>query len=256
MKTKLPLLFLRTSQGVRIGARNVLFFALVFSLPGMAAAQSVVIEGGPDTIQISDRDGKPEPVTPEATPPERTGPPLVRPPIRPVNAIPAPTANRAVGPAGTVAPQAVTPEAGAPPRTLAVGEAKRLAELKRELGILDTGTSAALSLDVENVFQEGTTTVDRIAEEKLALIAEYIQLALAREIQLTYHFAPNLHDKDLAWSRSVAMVKWMTEKGGMTESSFTILNPEVVTEPAPTAVPDDGARAAMQNRIEFTILFR
>ncbi|NLT69684.1 MAG: hypothetical protein GXX91_03190 [Verrucomicrobiaceae bacterium] len=257
MKTKPLLLFLPSSHGVRTGARIVLFFALVFSLPGMAAAQSVVIEGGPDTIQISDRDGKPEPVTPgETAPPQQTGPPLVRPPIRPVDAIPAPTANRVVGPAGIPKTPATARDVVEPPRTLAVGEAKRLAELKRELGILDTGTSAALSLDVGNVFRAGTTTVDRIAEEKLTLIAEYIQLALAREIQLTYHFAPNLHDKDLAWSRSVAMVKWMTEKGGMAESSFTILNPEVVTEPAPTAVPDDGERAAMQNRIEFTILFR
>ena len=253
MKTKLPLIFIRSPQSVRI----VLFSALMLFPLGKATAQSVVIEGGPDTIQISNRDGKPEPITPGAASREsQANRPVVKPSIRPVNAVPAPSPTRAMGPAGPAATPPITPEAGAPPRTLAVGEAKRIAELKRELGIFDTGTSAALSLNIENVFMPGAATIDVIAEPKLSLIAEYIQLALAREIQLTYHYAPNLHDKDQAWARSVAMVKWMTEKGGMAESSFTILNPEVVTEAAPTAVPDDGELAAMQNRIEFTVLFR
>jgi len=52
------------------------------------------------------------------------------------------------------------------------------------------------------------------------------------------------------------MIKWMTEKGGLAESSFTIQNPSVVTEAAPTTVPDDGNLTALQNRIEFNVLFR
>lgn len=253
MKTKLLLLLTRSAHV----AGTALCFVLAFSLLEIATAQQVVIEGGPDTIQISDRDGASEPISPGPAKPEvGVNSPALNPSIPPVNSIPAPIRARAQGPAGPAVVPPPTLDAGEPPRTLAVGEAKRIAELKRELGILDTGTSAALSLNVENVFTEGSAAVDMVAEERLSLIAEYIQLALAREIQLTYHFAPNLHDKDLAWARSVAMVKWMTERGGMAESSFTILNPEPVTEPTPTAVPDDGELAVMQNRIEFTVLFR
>jgi hypothetical protein len=191
------------------------FSVLILNSHQSVNGQGIVIEGGPDTVRISDRDGKPEPLIP--------GPSIVP---------------------------------AASPRSLAAGEAKRIGELKRELGIFDTGTSAALSLNMENVFSDGAATVDAIAENKLSLIAEYMQLTLAREIRLTYHFAPNLHDKDLAWARSVAMIKWMTENGGMAESTFTIQNPEVVKEAAPTSVPENGNLTAMQNRIEFNILFR
>lgn len=241
---------------------HFLFPVLMFFPLNSATAQSVVIEGGPDTVQISDRDGKPEPITPqratgpnavtrdEQTIPEGLLPPEVPAGARPPGPRPAP--GRMVGPAG-ISPAR---EPAAAPQTLAAGEAKRLAELKRELGILDTGTSAALTLDMQNVFVAGAATIDAIAVEKLTLIAEYFQLALAKEIRLTYHFAPNLHDEDLAWARSVAMIKWMTENGGLAESGFTIRNPEKVRVPTPTTVPDDGNLTAMQNRLEFNVIFR
>jgi hypothetical protein len=235
---------------------------VALSTPGGALAQSVVIEGGPDTVQISDRDGKPEPINPargtgpnavtadEQTVPEGLLPAGTPPTDRPLSPRPAPGA--VMGPAGV----AVVPAPAAPPRTLAVSEAKRIAELRRELNIHDTGTNAALSLDMENVFVAGAATIDPLADDRLALIAEYLVLALAGEINLTYHFAPNLHDRDLAWARSVAMIKWMTEKGGLAESSFTIRNPEKVTRPAPAATTADADLATMRNRLEFDVIFR
>lgn len=244
MKTKLPL-----------------YLFLLFFPSADVDAQSVVIEGGPDTVQISDRDGKPEPINPQrvtgpnaVTRDEMPVPNVVVPPgtsaaNRPLAPRPAP--GQVTGPVGVAVPPPPSP-----PRTLAAGEAKRLAELKRELGIMDTGTSAALTLDTQNVFVDGAATVDAIAVEKLTLIAEYLQLALAKEIHLTYHFAPNLHDEDLAWARSVAMVKWMSEKGGLVESTFTITNPEKVTEAIPTPVPADGDLTAMRNHLEFNVTFR
>jgi len=247
---------------------SLVFFpaVLMFFPLGLANAQSVVIEGGPDSVQISDRDGKPEAITPQrATGPNAVtrdgqniprGPEQPRIPAANRPLTPAPATGRVMGPAGPAGTPVTIPELAAPPRSLAAGEAMRISELKRELGILDTGTNAAFSLNTENVFSKGAATVDPIAEGKLSLIAEYMQLALAREIRLTYHFSPSLHDKDLAWARSVAMIKWMTEKGGLAESSFTIQNPSVVTEAAPTTVPDDGNLTALQNRIEFNVLFR
>lgn len=246
MKKKLPLLF---------------SFVALFPF-GTVIGQRVVIEGGPDTVQISDRDGKPEPITParvtgpnavtanEQTIPDGLLPTGTPPTDRPLSPRPAPGA--VMGPAGV----AVVPATATPPRTLAVSEAKRIGELKRELNIHDTGTSAALSLDMENVFVAGAATIDPIAADRLALIAEYLVLALAQEINLTYHFAPNLHDKDLAWARSVAMIKWMTERGGLAESTFTIRNPEVVTAPAPAATTEDADLATMQNRLDFDVIFR
>lgn len=244
MKTKLPL-----------------YLSLMLISLGTVDAQSVVIEGGPDTIQISDRDGRPEPINPQrvtgpnaVTRDEQPVPNVVLPPGTPATSrplAPRPAPGQITGPVGVAVP---APPAA--PRTLAVGEARRIAELKRELGIMDTGTSAALTLDTQNVFVDGAATVDAIAVEKLTLIAEYLQLALAKEIHLTYHFATNLHDEDLAWARSVAMVKWMSEKGGLAESTFTITNPEKVTEAIPTPVPADGDLTAMRNHLEFNVTFR
>lgn len=229
---------------------------------GFATAQNVVIEGGPDTVQISDCDGKPEPITSQRTPgpdaairEEQSLPGGLLPPEVPAGAPPVglrPAHGRVVGPAGIAA---VRESAGAP-QTLAVGEAKRIAELKRELGILDTGRRAALTLDMQNVFVAGAATIDAISVGQLKLIAEYLQITLAKEIRLTYHFAPNLHDEDLAWARAVAMVKWMTGDGGLAESSFTILNPEKVTEPTPAGGGGNGSLAAMRNRLEFSVTFR
>lgn len=42
----------------------------------------------------------------------------------------------------------------------------------------------------------------------------------------------------------------------LVESSFTILDPEEVTEPALSSGPGDGNRATMQNRIDLTVTFR
>jgi hypothetical protein len=246
MKKKLPILF---------------SVAMLFPLSALLA-QSVVIEGGPDTIQISDRDGKPEPIDPTrvtgpdaVTADEPANPGGLRPPVTPVTdrpLSPRPAPGPVMGPAGST----VVPAPASPPRTLAVSEAKRLAELKRELNIHDTGTNAALSLGMENVFVAGGATIDPVAVDRLTLLAEYLVLALAGEINLTYHYAPNLHDKDLAWARSVAMIKWMTEKGGLAESTFTIRNPEIVTEPAPASTAEDADLATMQNRLAFDVIFR
>ncbi|HQZ29636.1 MAG: hypothetical protein KA250_09090 [Verrucomicrobiales bacterium] len=244
----------------------------VFSLTtGSSFAQGkVVIEGGPGEIQVSDRDGRPEPVRPAGAtsnnPVRKTDQtipqgyldtaPSGATEVRPVSTspttvlIPGKTAVAADAALGITAP------AAADVSKESVETAKRLAEIRRELGIADAATQSLIKLDTENLFTEGAATLDPIATDTLAKIAEYIRLVDEEKVGVTYHFAVPLNDKALAWDRSVALVAWMTKEGGLGKTEFVVNTPDEVKVATPTPAADDGNTAFFKSTVEILIQHR
>lgn len=48
----------------------------------------------------------------------------------------------------------------------------------------------------------------------------------------------------------------MKTRGGLAASNFVVLDPQLVAEPTPTLVPDDGNAAALRNRISIVVDYR
>lgn len=247
---------------------------LVSDLPAQ-----VVIEGGPGVIQISDRDGEPEPVVPGGVP---GGAPVPLEPGLPTAILVDPTppsaieieteadpsvtvrvpVERPVPPARVreIAPAAavIDPAESADPAVSAVdvAKAKRKAELVRALGIADSGTGATIAIDTENLYEEDTALVDPVAKQTLLDLAEFIRLSRHEGVTVTYQYSPSLHGEELAWKRSVSLIEWMKVSGALSETKFTIEEPVRVVESVPTPATGDGETALPQNRVALVIDYR
>lgn len=243
-------------------------FAVVSLTGGSSFAQGkVVIEGGPGEIQISDRDGRPEPVRPGGAASNN--------PVRRTDQM-IPPADLGTPPRGAIAipPQSTSPATVLIPRKMAVAPdaaigitvpaaanvskdsvetAKRLAEIRRDLGIADAAMQSLIKLDTENLFTVGAATIDPIATDTLVKIAEYIRLVDEEKVAVTYHFAIPLNDKALALDRSVALVSWMTKEGGLDKTEFVINTPDEVKVATPTPAVDDGNTAFFKSSVEILI---
>lgn len=245
-------------------------FAAVGSLTLPLAAQSVVIEGGPGAVQISDQDGKPEPVVAGNTPitapvitPEVPVPTAVTPvtpttpaaspvipgqPVTPevtTDGIIAP-APRMVGPANDPVAQTNTADSVDTVERINVDVAKRLTEIERDLNIASASTGAKIKIETNDLFVDQTTAVEATAEPTLSTIAEYIKLSENEVVDVTYHYTPVTESEKQAWDRSVALIEWMSNKGQTNADQYEIGNPEVV-EADDTAITTEGGESA-----EFT----
>lgn len=228
----------------------------------------VVIEGGPGVIQISDRDGRPEPVVPGGVPQgapipfdrEAPGPVTIETQApRAVTIQPDPTSPVTVRvPVRPVAPAATPPDQPAivASREVDVTAAKRKAEIIRELNIADSGTGAKVAILAAGLYVEGGAPIDPIADEKLALLAEFIRLSDQEGVTITYHYTPGLHLEGIAWDRSVSFVEWMKTKGKLPQATFTVEDPVKVTETPGASVAVDPATAPPYGKIEVEIRYR
>lgn len=233
-----------------------------------ASHAQVIIEGGPGVIQISDRDGKPEPVVPGGVPngapipfsknvPGAGSPDAADP--RAVTMRPDPQSPVTVRVATKPAPPAKTPEPGAVVAAVPqvdVAAAKRKAEIIRELNIADSGTGAKVAILAAGLYVEGGAPIDPIADEKLALLAEFIRLSDQDGVTITYHYTPDLHLEALAWDRSVSFVEWMKTKGRLPQATFTVEDPVKILETPGASVAVDPATAPPYGKIEVEIRYR
>lgn len=228
----------------------------------------VVIEGGPGVIQISDRDGKPEPVVPGGVPQgapvplerEAPGPVTIETQVpQAVTIQPDPTSPVTVRVPVKPAPPVATPPdepAIVAAREVDVTAAKRKAEIIRELNIADSGTGAKVAILAAGLYVEGGAPIDPIADEKLALLAEFIRLSDQDGVTVTYHYTPDLHLEALAWDRSVSFVEWMKTKGKLPQATFTVEDPVKILETPGASVAVDPATAPPYGKIEVEIRYR
>lgn len=264
---------------MKIKHRPILCFAALSTttLVAPVAVSQVVIEGGPGVIQLSDQDGRPEPANsapvnapasavvpapPQTTPPAGLfqGNSRVRSMDLQVPADPNVTVSVPIvtpAPEPSVAPGAAAPGAAAPANPeVNVDVARRRAELVRAVGLNDSGTGAAGAFFTENFYEPDLAVVSSAAGDTMAQLAEFLRLTPHTEIAVTYHYAPTLHNEELAWQRALSAVEWLKTRGGLAASNFVVRNPEIVTTPTPTPAEDDGDLAVLRNRISFVITYR
>ncbi len=234
-----------------------------------ASHAQVVIEGGPGVIQISDRDGKPEPVVPGGVP---QGAPIPFDPNVPGGGTPDAAAPRAVTmrpdpqspvtvrvaakPAPPVKPAVEPGSVVAAVPTVDVDAAKRKSEIIRDLGIADSGTSAKVAILTQNLYEKDSALITTVANPQLALLAEFIRLSPHREILVTYQYSPTLHAEGLAWDRSVSLVEWMKGKGQLASSTFTVNEPTHLVETPNATPPVDPATTPPYGKVELVINYR
>ena len=234
-----------------------------------ASHAQVVIEGGPGVIQISDRDGKPEPVVPGGVP---QGAPIPFDPNVPGGGTPDAAAPRAVTmrpdpqspvtvrvaakPAPPVKPAVEPGSVVAAVPTVDVDAAKRKSEIIRDLGIADSGTSAKVAILTQNLYEKDSALITTVANPQLALLAEFIRLSPHREILVTYQFSPTLHAEGLAWDRSASLVEWMKGKGQLASSTFTVNEPTHLVETPNATPPVDPATTPPYGKVEVVINYR
>lgn len=239
---------------------TVIAAALLIHLPSSA---QLVIEAGPNAVQISDQDGQVEVVR---TPVINSTEPLQAVPGGPVTEIDEtitvqpnqlesttvnvpveveprdPIANVKPIPNRTVVTEPSTTVVAAEPSGIPVPAAEvvvtpeiaaRMAEIARELSIQNTAAGASLAMTTEGLFTEGTSAIDPLLEPQLSLIAEYIRLSENNMVEVTYHYLPDEAPEFLAWQRSLAFVNWMKTKGLTVNQVYTIADPEAVVVETP-----------------------
>lgn len=232
---------------------------LLFSIPAYAQ-ERVVIEGGPAEIQISDRDGRPEPVDPANNKP---GEPAAVLPPTPDSVVvqPVPTSDvevlvpvkpekgtrftiTEIKPAPTVPPasEQVTPE-----------ESKRMAEIKRELGISESATAARAVLKAEEVFTEKSPLIADAAKPTLKMLAEFMEISPKDSASVSYRYVATKESESDARTRAFALVDHLSKMAGATTTEFTILDPKPVTVENPKASPSGQFITTAEPLLEITL---
>ncbi|MDF1741226.1 MAG: hypothetical protein P1U86_18840 [Verrucomicrobiales bacterium] len=229
------------------------------SLP-VLAQEKVVIEGGPAEIQISDRDGQPEPVNPANN--KLDEPPVVLTPEPDATVIqPVPNSNvevlvpvKPVTPAGSVtADVKIAQTAPIAPKQISAEHSKRIAEIKRELEIAESATAARAILKAEEVFSEKTPVVDEAAKPTLKMLAEFMELSPKDTATVTYKYVATEESESSARQRAFAVVDYLSTMAGATTTEFTILDPKPVTVENPKATPSGQFVTEAEALIEITL---
>ena len=136
-----------------------------------------------------------------------------------------------------------------PPQSVAT--IKRLAELRRELNIAESAARARIVLPADDLFEESDpVSIDRFAEPALMQISEYLLLTNKKKITVTSYYAPDQEGgKSLAWGRSLSLIEWMEDKGGLPDDSINSSRPAPVENKTLKASPNTPGETEFQNRI-------
>lgn len=233
-----------------------------------AAAQGVVIEGGPGAVQISDKDGKPEPSTPLNNPVESKEPMAV-PQIEGAGTPPTPSS-----PSTNVSAEDIVK----PLRPLKTGESrdevtgdfnksdmksvevrqpalsiedrKKVADLRKELNIAEAATGSSVRFRTDQLFtDDDTALLESLAKPTLSKLVEYMRLSGRNHVIVQSYYVPDKVRKSLAWNRSLALIDWMSESGGVDLEKIRAAGPKMATQP----VPEENANNAVATELVSTI---
>lgn len=117
-------------------------------------------------------------------------------------------------------------------RTLDPAVMKRLGELRRELIVQDSATKARISLPSAELFMDDAlTTLDDLSVPTLEKVLEYIELNDKRNVTVQGIYVMDETDsKSLAWTRSLALIEWMTTNSKLPIENFKAIGPTPVTK--------------------------
>ncbi len=232
---------------------------LLFSIPAHADDR-IVIEGGPAEIQISDRDGRPEPVDPANNKPGE--PAAVLPPIPSAVVIqPIPTSDvevlvpvkRVNMPGKTITDVMPTPTIPPSPKQVSPETSKRIAEIKRELKIAESATAARAIFKADEVFSENSPVIEDTAKPTLKMLAEFMELSPKDAASVSYRYIATKESESDARLRAFALVDYLSKFAGATSTEFTILDPKPVAAENPKASPSGQFVTTAESLIEITL---
>lgn len=141
-----------------------------------------------------------------------------------------------------------------PRRDLDPATEKRLAELRRELGIANAALSSRLALPADQLFRDDApTTLDELAIPSLNKVMEYIQLNDKKEITVQSFYNRAEGAKELGWARTLALVEWMTSGGAISIDDVKAAGPAPVLKPTPKPNSTEIGDTEYVNRIELLL---
>ncbi|MDF1812753.1 MAG: hypothetical protein P1V20_11085 [Verrucomicrobiales bacterium] len=231
----------------------------------VSMAQSVVIEGGPTPVRISNENGildgssrgeNSEVITAKPTP-------LIPPPVVPPIGVDSNTSSTVRPEKGTIVvrPTTVTTQSdetrpvndastvtGTPTQEVTtqteredIDVVRKRARLVRELNIRENIVDSRIILRTKNMFESNTAKINPMANSTLDKITEYLGLSPLNAVRVKYIQEPAGTPDELALSRSMALTKWVKLNGNVGDKSFTFGNPEVrVTTLDDTKPIEDG----------------
>ncbi len=175
------------------GAALLVAFALA-----SAQEKKIVIEGGPNAVEISDRDGKPE--------------------GKLTNRDIAIAASDQKGESSTVTSR----------KTVVTdvdndGRLERLTVLRRELNVIDTKFGPLIRMDAKILFDFDKKTIKPAAVKSLNKVAEFIRLSKDGKVEVVGYAdakGSKEYNSDLAWERSTAVVNWLAMQEGFADGRF------------------------------------
>lgn len=144
-------------------------------------------------------------------------------------------------------------KAKAPPQSVAT--IKHLSALRRELNIAESASRARIVLPADQLFEESNPSkIDRFSIPTLKKISEYLLLSDKKKITLSSFYAPDQEDgKAIAWGRSLSLIEWMEDAGGLPADSINSSRPAPVESKTQKKFPNTPGERAFQNRIELNL---
>lgn len=232
---------------------------LLFSAPAYSD-DKVVIEGGPAEIQVSDRDGSPEPVDP-ANNKLKTPVPVV--PAAPDAAVIQPVPNsdvqvlvpmKSTDTEGRVITE-VKPVPTVPPTPtrISASQSKRIAEIKRELEIAESATAARAIFEANDLFTKKSAVIEDSAKPTLKMLAEFMELTPKDKATVSYKYVATEESEIEVRTRALALVNYLASTAGATTTEFTILDPVPVVDENPTTTPSGQFITTAKALIEITL---
>ena len=208
---------------------------LLLAVPAYSQ-NKVVIEGGPGEVQISDRDGKAEPVDPRNN---KIGEPVaVLPPVPEAAVVqPVPTSDvKVLVPiekpdvrGKTVTKMKPKPTAPREPEQISPEASKRMAEIKRELEMAESAGAARVVFTADEIFSKKSPVINDTAELSLKMLVEFMGLSPKDAATISYKFVAAEESETSARLRALALADYLSKIAGTTRDDFTVLDPEPVT---------------------------
>lgn len=160
-------------------------------------------------------------------------------------------------PVTSVAPDpnvAAVQQVPTPPRDLDPATVKRLADLRRELGISSAALSARLALPADELFRDDApTTLDELAVPSLKKVIEYIELNDKQNVTVQGFYDQAPGGKELGWARTLALIEWMAANSTIDVENIKAAGPAPVVKATPKPNATEIGDTEFVNRIELML---
>jgi hypothetical protein len=206
-------------------------------LPRLSAQESIVIEGGPNKVLISDEDGEIDARSPaNVLVPGNT---LQRTPANDrgtagVETVPgADVTMRVPDQAARDKPTIAAIKPGGEPALAEFNaeEEKALIKMADEIGLAVSATQAKMTFESDYLFEESSPALAEGSKDLLKQIAEYMKLSGLNEMVVAYRYDPEKETPLDARLHTAHLVTFVDSCIETVDADFTVMDPEPVSTP-------------------------